>query len=317
MALRKPGFAVIAAACCLELVVSVRSGAEMLHAGSRRAVNASFGTRLCITGVHAWIMFHDECPVHSRVRAFAEMDGQKTWIRAKTKDGTQLSTYVARNVTAGDQVIAELPLSPEQETRYEELGCGLGKEVLQGADPSYQRHAILVVQGSKVQFGDGRTLGTETAPDFVCRMPFAYTIPIPDMCSRGIVADLLELYLAQGISYALDGTLRLNPQRLSPRCRRSKEYYINKLKSSGTRNCWGPAIDFKRMYCAFYGGYEAFQSRKNLSGQGSCATSDCCTQGRRLAREALKTYLTGETIGKKKIGIVDRMIPDSIRRLMQ
>merc|ERR1719183_3255520 len=135
----------------------------------------------------------------------------------------------------------------------------------------------------------------------------SFRIPIPDLCARGIVADIFELYVKQDIKYFFNGTLRLNPFRFSTRCKKTKEHYIKKLQTSGSKNCWGLPTDFKAMWCAFYNGVESYQAGTDPS--DSCATEQCCTASRANARKTLAKYLSGEVKGPESQGIFQRMMP--------
>jgi len=257
VALHMPAFWRLAVLVSTSILLSSSFRLQELSLGEvdGNEANASFGTKLCLTSVHAWIKFHDACPV-------------------------------------------------EGDPGYDLLGCGLGKTVLGG-----DARVANVVSSRKVTFGAGTLLTQENIPSLLC-IP-GFTIPIPDLCARGIVADIMELYVKQNVSYSLDGTLRLNPFRLSSRCKKSKDHYIAKLQMSGTRNCWGPALDFKAMYCAFYGGIEAYQ-QGSRSGRGSCSTAECCRAGREQVRTLLAPYLSGDVTGNTNMGILEKLIGEKL-----
>eukprot|EP00931_Biecheleriopsis_adriatica_P080958 TRINITY_DN54307_c0_g1_i1.p1 TRINITY_DN54307_c0_g1~~TRINITY_DN54307_c0_g1_i1.p1 ORF type:complete len:315 (+),score=34.61 TRINITY_DN54307_c0_g1_i1:122-946(+) len=260
------------------------------------------GAKLCISAVHAWILFQESCPAKSILWVKPETDGPGK-INLTDQKGNMFSAEVGDWAKKGQLVRIDKPIRAELQAEYDRLGCGLGKTVLGGNDSQ----ARILTESRKVQYGGGgagQGVQVEEMPTSLCFPSF--TIPIPDLCSRGIVADIHELYVNQGIRYEVDGTLRLNPYRLSHRCKKTKDEYIRKLTKSGGRNCWGLPIDFKAMYCAFYGGVEAWQD--TASSLGSCSTADCCTQSRARARSVLAPFLSGESKGKPNVGVLQKMV---------
>merc|ERR1712048_1060963 len=96
----------------------------------------------------------------------------------------------------------------------------------------------------------------------------------------------------------------------SKNCKKTKEEYLEKLRQSGSRNCWGLAVDFKAMYCAFYGGIEAYQSGDDSH---ICSTGECCTQARSAARTELAEWLDGSEVGEPRRGFIEPWMPKSLR----
>lgn len=138
------------------------------------------------------------------------------------------------------------------------------------------------------------------------------TIPVPDKCGRGIIADITELYAAQKVGYFFSNTIRLWLPRLSRNCKKTKAEYLAALKQSGSRNCWGLALDFKAMYCAFYGGIEAYRSSDDSH---ICSTGACCTQARSSAREELAEWLKGLSVGEPRRGIIEPFMPRGLQNM--
>jgi len=107
--------------------------------------------------------------------------------------------------------------------------------------------------------------------------------------------------------------MRLNPWRLSKNCKKDKDHYVRKLEQSGSRNCWGLGIDYKAMYCAFYGGIERYQSG---NGTGACDSEECCIKSRIEARTALRPFMEGQQFGKPRLGMLEGLLPKEQQNLV-
>eukprot|EP00747_Dinoflagellata_sp_TGD_P059478 gnl/TRDRNA2_/TRDRNA2_151583_c0_seq1.p1 gnl/TRDRNA2_/TRDRNA2_151583_c0~~gnl/TRDRNA2_/TRDRNA2_151583_c0_seq1.p1 ORF type:complete len:332 (+),score=63.54 gnl/TRDRNA2_/TRDRNA2_151583_c0_seq1:98-1093(+) len=197
---------------------------------------------------------------------------------------------------------AEQPMSPEAQADYERFGCGLGAP--------YGNRALWVSQAPKVRF-DPSGVSPEDMPSIMCHPNKHFDIE--DVCARGIVTDVQRLYTGMGVGYFATNTLRLNPWRLSNRCKKPREHYIEQLKESGSRNCWGLAIDFKAMYCAFYKGIEAFKDSKGK--KPICAHKECCAKAREQVEAELGSYMRGEKVGERRTGMFERWMPEAWQNL--